>query len=276
VTVPLEPTVIGPEGQSLAAGVRELWRYRSLSAALAIRSFRVRYRQTVVGVAWALIQPLALMVVFTLFFSLIVRESFYGMPYPVFFLCALTIWLPAVKVLNEGTISIIANSQLVTRVYVPRAHIPLSVAFSTLIDLAFSLLALQIILLRYGYLPTPTVLVVPVLILVAYATALGLAFITSTLNAVYRDVEVALPFLVQIWFFVSPILYPAEAIPEQFQPLYFLNPMALVFTGMRWAVAGAPAPPDYAWVIGIAIGAILLVAGFTFFQKRASTLSDVL
>jgi homopolymeric O-antigen transport system permease protein len=276
MTVQNQPTVIGPETQGLLEGIRELWRYRSLSAALAVRSFRVRYRQTVVGVAWALIQPLTLMVVFTVFFSLIAHESFYGMPYPVFFLCALTVWLPATKVLNEGTISIIANSQLVTRIYLPRAHIPLSVAFSTLIDLGFSLLALEIILLRYGYLPSLTYLAIPFLVLVAYATALGLAFMTSTLNAVYRDIEVMLPFLVQIWFFASPLLYPSSAIPEQFQPLYYLNPMALVFTGMRWAVAGSPAPPEYAWVLGFGISAALLIAGFTFFQKRASTLSDVL
>jgi lipopolysaccharide transport system permease protein len=198
------------------------------------------------------------------------------MPYPVFFLCALTIWLPATKVLSEGTSSLIANSQLVTRIYLPRAHIPLSVAFSTLIDLGFSFIALEVILLRYGYLPTPTLVAIPVFIFAAYATALGLAFMTSTLNAVYRDVEVMLPFLVQIWFFASPLLYPSSAIPEQFQPIYYLNPMALAFTGMRWAVAGAPAPPEYAWILGLGVSVALLIGGFLFFQKRASTLSDVL
>jgi lipopolysaccharide transport system permease protein len=271
------PIVIEAAGRGRGLGLGELWRYRSVGFVLAKRNLKARYRQTIVGVAWVLIQPLVLMIVFSVFFSLIARPDRYGLPYPVFFLCAIAIWLPSVKVLNEGTISIVANPHLVTRVYLPRAYLPLSVAIATLVDLAFTLGALLLILLRFGYVPTlPGLLVVPLLILIAYATVIGLTFWLAALNTAYRDVQVMLPFLTQVWFFSSPLLYPAEVIPAEFQAIYFLNPMALVFTGSRWALAGSTPPPDLAWVLGILVAFLTLASGYAFFHRREPNFSDVL
>jgi lipopolysaccharide transport system permease protein len=270
------PVTIEPTGRGQGLGLGELWRYRSIALVLAKRNLKARYRQTLVGIAWVLLQPLILMIVFSIFFSLIARADRYGLPYPVFFLCGLVIWLPTVKTLNEGTISIVANIQLVTRIYLPRAFLPLSVAISTLVDLAFTFVALMLILLRFGYLPTLTALAMPIFILVAYVAVIGLTFWLSALNTTYRDVQVMLPFLAQVWFFSSPLLYPAEVIPAEFQPLYYLNPMALAMTGSRWALAGSPAPPDFGWILGITSSLVILASGYLFFHRRETTFSDVL
>jgi lipopolysaccharide transport system permease protein len=269
-------TMILPPGRGTGWGLDELWRFRSLAFVLARRSLKVRYRQTLLGIAWVLLQPLTLTLVFSVFFSLIARGEAYGIPYPVFFLCALAIWQPVIKIVNEGTVSIVGNVQLVTGVYMPRALIPISVALATVVDLVFELIALLLVLLFFGFVPTLTVLVVPFFVVVAYATAVGLAFVLSALNTTYRDVQVMLAFLVQLWFFTSPLLYPASVVPPDLQPFYYLNPLALVMEGSRWAFTGTAVPPDYAWFLGTGVAAMLLVLGYLFFHRRAPTFSDVL
>jgi lipopolysaccharide transport system permease protein len=276
MTSSTEQLTVEAGAQVKGFGLEELWRYRSVVLVLAKRSLKARYRQTVVGVTWVLVQPLILMIVFSVFFSLITRSETYGLPYPVFFLSALAIWLPTIKVVNEGTTSIVENEQLVTRVYLPRAYLPLSVAMATLVDLVFTLVALLLILLRFGYIPGPSALAAPVLILIAYVTVIGVTFWASALNTAYRDVQLMLPFLTQIWFFVSPILYPADVIPAELQALYYLNPMALVFTGSRWAFTGSAPPPDYAWLLGTIVAVVVLVTGYAYFHRRQATFSDVL
>lgn len=259
-------------------GLRELWRFRHLALVLATRGLKARYRQTVVGIAWVLIQPLVLMLIFSFFWALLFPSNamLSGVPRPVFFLSVLSMWTPAMKVVNEGTMSVLVNSALVTRVYMPRATFPISVAIASLVDLAFTLLALLIVLLFYGYLPIATWLVLPVLIVVSYATALGVSLALGALNTTYRDVQVILPFLVQVWMFSSPIIYPASLVPEPFSYIYYLNPMALVCTGARWALVGTPAPPDYAWILGSVMSLLLLAGGYLLFRRREPNFSDVL
>jgi lipopolysaccharide transport system permease protein len=270
------PTIIAAPGRWPDPGLRELWRHRSIAVVLARRNLNVRYRQTILGVAWVLIQPLSLMLVFSIFFGWLGGDAYYGIPFPVFFLTALTLWLPAMKVVTEGTASLLANAQLVTRVYVPRALIPASVAVASMIDLIFLLISLAVTLALFLIPPSPALLAVPFLVLVAYATGLGVSYWFSALNVAYRDVQVGLPFIDRIWFFSSPILYPAEIVPEAFQPIYFLNPMALVIEGARWAFAGAPPPPPIAWVEGTGVAALLLVTGYLFFRRREPMFADVL
>ena len=259
---------------NLALG--ELWRYRSVATALARRNLKARYRQTLLGVAWVLIQPLSLMIILSGFFSLIARQGYDGVPFPVFFISGLAIWGPALKIMAEGSQSLVANQQLVTRVYLPRPLIPVSVMLTAFVDLAFTLVALEVILLVFGYTPSLTYLALPFFIAVAFTTMLGAAFVMSAINVAYRDVQVAMPFLERLLFFVSPLLYPAQLIPEPWLPLYYLNPMALVLTGFRWAVAEMPPPPAYAVVEGTVVAILSLVVGFLVFRRREPTFADML
>jgi lipopolysaccharide transport system permease protein len=272
----LSPTVIRPPGSWPGLGLAEAWRHKSIVVVLARRNLKVRYRQTVVGAGWAMAQPILLMLVFTVFLGLLARLPSDGVPYPVFFLAALAIWQVTTKVLNEGSNSVVANSALVNRVYFPRIYFPVSVALASIVDLIFNGLALAIVLLAFGFLPGWGVLVLPVLIAITYATSLGAAFWLSAVNVAYRDVAVVLAFLTQLWFFTTPIIYPASIVPGPYVLLYYINPMALVITGVRSALLGTPPPPPEAWPIAIAMALLVLVTGYIFFRRRESTFSDVI
>jgi len=242
---------------------------------LASRSIKVRYRQSLVGVGWVVLQPLLLAAVFTAFFSIMARNSA-GVPFPVFFMCGLFIWQFAAKVLGEGTNSVGANSALVTRVYLPRSLLPVSVVLSGLVDLVFTSLALLGLMAVFGMVPQPTVVAVPLLVAVAAAAALGAALWLSSLSVAYKDVTVLLPVLTQLWFFATPILYSVDVVSSDLLGWYYLNPMALVVTGMRWAILGLEIPPPEAWVSGILVAVALLVSGYLVFRHREPTFADVI
>lgn len=244
--------------------------------ALARRNLKARYRQTAFGVIWVLIQPLSLMIVFSIFFGLIAREGFGGVPYPVFFISGLAIWGPAMKIMTEGSNSLVVNQQLVTRVYLPRALLPVSIMLTAFVDLAFTLVALEIVLLLFGFMPSINYLAIPFLVAVAFTTMLGAGLLLGALNVAYRDVQVAMPFLDRLLFFLSPLLYPAQLVPEQWQPLFYLNPMALVLAGFRWAVAEMPPPPWYAWIEGPVVALLILVVGYVVFKRREPGFADLL
>lgn len=275
-STPAPPTVIRPPGSWPGLGLAEAWRHRSIVFVLAKRNLKVRYRQTVVGAGWAMAQPILLMLVFTVFFGLLVRLPSDGVPYPVFFLAALAIWQVATKVLNEGSTSVVANSALVNRVYFPRIYFPASVALASLVDLLFNGLALGILLLAFGFVPGWSLLVLPAFVAITYATSLGAALWLSAINVAYRDVAVVLAFLTQLWFFTTPIIYPVSIIPEQYVLFYYLNPMALVITGVRSALLGTPPPPLEAWPTAISVCLLVLVTGYLFFRRREATFSDVI
>lgn len=267
-------SISAPRGwPGLALG--EAWDYRSICLVLAQRALKVRYRQTLVGVAWVLIQPLALMAVFTVFFGLLARLPTEGVPYPLFYLSALSLWQVMVKVLNEGTASVVANASLVNRVYFPRVYFPVSVAIASLVDLIVNTIALAMVMLVFGVAPTPAIVIAPLLVAVGYATVLGCAFYLSALNVAYRDVGVMLPLIAQVWFFVTPILYSPSIVPANFQWLYYLNPLALVIGGYRWLLFGTTPPPTVAWPLAISVAAFVCVTGYAFFRRRQATFADV-
>jgi lipopolysaccharide transport system permease protein len=272
---PRAPTVIEPPAGWPRLGLDEAWRLRSICLVLAHRSLKVRYRQTAVGVVWALLQPLALMAIFTIFFGVLARLPSDGVPYPVYFFSALAVWQVVAKVLTEGTGSVVANSALVNRVYFPRVYFPFAVALATLVDLFFNLVALTVLMVLYRIVPATTVVLVPVLILIAYATSLGVVLWLSALNVAFRDVTVLLPVIVQAWFFITPVIYSASIVPPAWYWLYYLNPMALVVSGIRWALFDTPPPPPVAWPEGIIVGAALAVSGYIFFRRREPAFSDV-
>jgi len=271
----LAVTRIRPPGRWPGLGLAEAWDYRSICMVLARRALKVRYRQTIVGITWALIQPLALVLIFTVFFGLLARLPSQGVPYPLFYMSGLAIWQVVAKILSEGTSSVVANAALVNRVYFPRAYFPTSVAAASVVDLAVNGIALAALMLVYGFIPGVAIVTLPVLILVAYATSLGLAFLLSALNVAYRDVGVMLPLLTQIWFFTTPLVYSSSIIPARFEWLYYLNPMALVVTGFRWALLGTPPPPLLAWPEGITVALMALGCGYVVFRRRESAFADV-
>jgi lipopolysaccharide transport system permease protein len=269
-------TVVRPPGSWPGLGLRELWRYRSICITLARRNLMVRYRQTVIGISWSLVQPIVLMLLFTVFFGLLARVPTNELPFPVFFYLGLMPFQMVAKILNEGSTSVTANAPLVTRVYFPRAYFPISVALASLVDLAFSAVALVILMVIYQIVPGPQILALPLLIGVAWMSALGVAFWLSALNVAFRDITQLLPFLSQLWMFGSPIIYPSALVPEAFRLLYFLNPVALVVEGFRWAIASAPALPLEAWLAGSGVAVLLLVSGYLFFRRREPYFADII
>jgi lipopolysaccharide transport system permease protein len=269
------PAVIRPPGRWPGLGLEELRRFWSICVVLAKRSLMVRYRQTVIGAAWTLLQPLTMMVVFTVFFGLVSRFPTEGIPYPVFVYIGLLAYAVVAKILNEGSQSVAANADLINKIYFPRAYFPISIALASLVDLLFSIVALAILLLIYGIVPGPAVLLTPLMIALAVVAALGVSFWLSALNAEYRDITQLLPFLSQLWMFTSPIIYPSNIIPPDYLNLYWLNPLAAVVEGLRWALAGTAAPPPEAWIIGTTVAVFVLVTGYVFFRSREPRFSDV-
>lgn len=267
-------TVIEPPGRWPRLGLAEAWNARGICLVLASRSIKVRYRQSVVGIGWVVLQPILLAIVFTAFFSIMARPG--DVPFPVFFLSGLFVWQFAAKILGDGSNSVVANATLVNRVYFPRILYPVSVVLAALFDLLFTALALLVVLLLYRITPQPTVIVTPLLIAIAAATMLGASALLASLSPAYRDVTVLLPVLTQLWFFATPVLYSAHAVVRpDLETIYYLNPMALVVTGMRWAILGLDAPPPQAWITGTGVAVGLLVAGYLVFRHREPSFSDV-
>lgn len=268
-------TIIRPPRRWPGLGLNELWRLRSICLVLAKRNLMARYRQTFVGAAWTIIQPVALMLAFTVFFGLLSRLPSGNLPYAVFYFLAIWPFHMASKILVEGSTSIVSNSALVTRVYFPRVFFPTSVALASLLDLALAGVALIVLLAIHGIVPGPQVIAVPMFITLAWLGAVGSSYWLSAVNVAYRDITQILPFLTQIWMFASPVIYSARLIPEPYRTLYYFNPLAVAIEGMRWAIGGEPAPTATAWLLGTTSAVTLFVTGYLFFRKREPTFSDV-
>jgi lipopolysaccharide transport system permease protein len=269
-------TVVRPAGGWPGWGLAELWRFRLIWLVLAKRDLMVRYRQTIIGVAWTVLQPLLLMIVFTVFFGVMARIPTGGLPYAVFFFLGLLPFQIASKMLNQGSASVVANSALVTRVYFPRIYFPAAVALTTLVDFGFGSLALGVLLIIFGVVPTAEIILAPLFVGVAFVAGLGVSFWLSALNVRFRDVTQLLPFLSQLWMFASPIIYPSSIVPEPYKFFYFLNPMVLAVDGLRWVIGHQPAPATEEWLLGWAVALVVLVTGYVSFRKREATFSDVI
>jgi lipopolysaccharide transport system permease protein len=255
--------------------VRELWGYRELIYFFVWRDIKIRYKQTAIGAAWAVLQPFLAMVVFTLFFGRLAHIPSEGLPYPVFSYCGLLPWMYFAAALQSSTNSIVDNQRLVTKVYFPRLALPLSAVFAGLVDFGISLLLFVAMMFYYHIRPTFTVLWFPAFLALAVLTALGVGLWLSALNAVYRDVRYVLPFLVQFWLFASPVVYASSIVPAKWQWLYGLNPMAGVIEGFRWCLAGHGDPPTRLIFISLGVVVAVLLGGVAYFQKMENTIADV-
>jgi ABC-type polysaccharide/polyol phosphate export permease len=254
--------------------LRELWRYRELAGFLAQRDLKVRYKQAAFGAAWAVFQPFILMLVFTVVFTRFARVAT-AKPYPVFTLSGLIVWMYISGSVMRATQVLVGNSALVTKVYFPRLLVPVAAVIPGLLDLLLSLLFLGPVMLFYGVRPTWAIATLPFWVLAMVATVLGVGLLLGTLNVRYRDVNHGITLLLQLWIFVSPVGYPSSLVPDTWRELYFLNPVAGVMEGFRWALTGADWPGS-AVFIALSTAAFLLVAGILYFQHSERRFADVI
>ena len=233
---PISVTVIQPPRKWVPIDFHEFWNYRELLYSFTLRDIKIRYKQTALGFLWAIIQPLFMMVIFTIFFGNLANIPSDDLPYPLFVLAGLLPWTLFAEGLTRSTMSMVANAHIMTKVYFPRLIMPVSGVLSPLVDFAVSLSILVVMMVYYGLVPTLNVVFLPLFILLALATALGVGLWLSALNVKYRDFQYTVPFIIQLWLFASPVVYPASLLPEPIRILYGLNPMAGVIEGFRWAI----------------------------------------
>ena len=275
-SIPVPTLVIRPSKGLISLKLRELWDYRELLYFLIWRDIKIRYKQTVLGAAWAILQPLLTMVVFTIFFGRLAKVPSDGIPYPVFSFAALLPWQLFARALTESGNSLVGNQGLITKVYFPRLVIPMSAVLAGLVDFAIAFVVLLGMMVYYGIFPNLNVLALPLFLLLAIATALAVGLWLSALNVIYRDVRHTIPFLVQFWLFLSPIAYPSSLVPEQWRTLYGLNPMAGVVEGFRWALLGREGGIGPEVLASALVVAVLLVGGLFYFQRMEKTFADVI
>jgi len=265
---------IDPPTGWTSLGLRELWDYRELLYFLTWRDVKVRYKQTALGAAWAIIQPVFMMLVFSLFFGRLGKMPSDGIPYPVFTFCALLPWMLFAHALTESSNSLVANERLITKVYFPRLVVPIAAVLGGLVDFAVAFILLLALMAYYGIVPTSAILTLPGFLLLAVVTALAVGLWLSALNVKYRDVRYTINFLIQFWLFATPIAYSSSLVPERWRPLYGLNPMAGVVEGFRWALLGAKPPGAMLWVsIGVVV--LLLVGGVFYFRRMEQQFADI-
>lgn len=266
--------IIKPLHGWVPINLRELWAYRELLYFLVWRELKVRYKQTILGVAWAVIQPFMMMVVFTLFFGKFIKVPHQGIPYPLFTYAALLPWILFAEGLSRSTNSLIQGSQLITKVYFPRLIMPLSGIISPLVDFAFSFLIFIGMMFYFGFTPTAKILLLPVFLVLTLITALAVGLWLSAINVQYRDVHYIIPFLIQFWFFASPVVYSTASLPRSWHWIYGLNPMVGVIEGFRWALLGAE-PPQSLMIVSIIIILALLISGAFYFRRMEKIFADV-
>ena len=270
----LPVTYIRPGARSMSFTLREVWQSRELLYFLVWRDVKVRYKQTVLGIGWSVLQPCLTMVVFTIFFGRLAKVPSDGVPYPVFSLAALVPWTYFATAASNGSSSLVGNQHLVAKVYFPRVLVPLAAVLMPAVDLAASFGMLMVLMAWYHVVPTPAIITLPLYVVLGMLTAFAVTLWTSALSVRYRDARYVLPFLIQIWLFVSPVAYPASMVPEKWRLIYALNPMATVVEGFRSSLLGTPAPAAMAMIAVPAVAAALS-AGVAYFRSVEGSIVDL-
>jgi lipopolysaccharide transport system permease protein len=266
---------VAPSRGWVSLKLPELWAYRELLYFLVWRDIKVRYKQTLLGAGWAIIQPLMTMVVFTIFFGHLAKVPSDGLPYPVFSLMALVPWTYFAAALAGCSTSLSGYQHIISKVYFPRLIIPMAAVIAPLVDFAIGFVVLIGFMVWYRIVPGPSIVWLPALMLLALATAASVGVWLAALNVRYRDVRYVLPFVVQLWMFATPVAYPASLVPERWRAVYGLNPMAGVVEGFRWALAGGPAP-GVITLAAASVVAVLMVGGAIYFRKLEGTFADII
>jgi lipopolysaccharide transport system permease protein len=272
----VKTTIIEPTRNLFDFELRELWAYRELVYFMVLRDVSTRYKQTALGVGWALLQPLLTMLIFTMVFSHVARIPTGDVPYPLFAFTALVPWTYFSGAVGRTSSGLVRDSNLISKVYFPRLIIPFAAAVTPLVDLALIFLMLGALLAWYHVTPGIEALMAPVFVLMAFAAAMGIGLWLSALNVRYRDVSHLIPFIIQVGLFASPVAYPTHLVPEQWQLFYSLNPMVCVIEGFRWALLGAPAPTTQMITMGLLTIAVLLPSGLFYFRATERTFADII
>jgi lipopolysaccharide transport system permease protein len=274
-----DPTTIyiKPSHGLAALNLRDLWVYRELVYFMIWRDVKVRYKQTMLGAAWAIIQPVMTMLVFTFLFGKVAKLPSDGIPYPVFSYAALLPWGLFVNALNQGSRSLVTHNNMVTKIYFPRLILPLASVFAGMVDFIIAFVILIGLMFYYKVTPAWNIIwTLPLYLLLALVTALGVALWLSAVNVKYRDVNQALPFLTQFWLFATPVAYSSSVISAKWQIVYSLNPMAGVVNGFRWSLLGSGNGPDTAFWVSVAISILVLVTGLFYFRSTERTFADTI
>lgn len=270
-----EVVVIAPSVGWVSLKLRELWQYRELLFFIAWRDVKVRYKQTFFGVAWAVLQPLFMMITFSLFFGRFAKLPSDGVPYPVFTLCGLVPWQLFQYSLSQSSNSLVNSQSLIKKVYFPRLVIPIAAVLDGLVDFVIALLLLTVMMALYGMVPTANIIFLPVFVLFAIVAALAIGIWLAALNVKYRDVRYTVPFMSQLWMFATPVAYSASIVPEKWRWLYGLNPMVGVVEGFRWALIGHGAPIAAATYVSAVVVAVILFGGLSYFRRMEASFADV-
>jgi len=273
--IPINTILIKPSRGWVSLNLKDLWEYRELLYFLAWRDIKIRYKQTVLGAAWAIIQPLFTMLVFSLFFGKLAKMPSDGIPYPLFSYAALVPWAFFANGFNQSSNSLVGSSHLITKVYFPRLVVPISSVISGILDFALAFIVLLGMTLYYGIIPTLNVIWLPFLLLLAFVTALGVGMWFSALNVQFRDVRYVLPFLTQFWMFATPIVYPSSLLPEPWRTVYGLNPMVGVVEGFRWALLGTQTAPGPIVIVSLLAALAILIGGAFYFRRMEKTFADL-
>lgn len=272
--------IIEPSRGWISLQLRVLWQYRELLYFLIWRDLKVRYKQTALGIGWIILQPLISMVIFSFLFGGLLEVPSGGVPYPIFVYAGLLPWNYFANSLNRSSTSLVNNQNLITKVYFPRLVVPISGVMSGLVDFSVSFIVLIVLMIIFKFYPTPYIVFLPGFLLLAIITALGFGLWLSALNVRYRDVNYITPFLIQIWMYLTPVIYPVTIIPEKFRFLLALNPMTGVVEGFRWALLGDQLtdvqPPGSIFLLSIAISLFVLVSGTIYFRRTERKFADII
>ncbi|MDV6033267.1 MAG: ABC transporter permease [Phycisphaera sp. RhM] len=268
-------TSITPVEGWFALNLGEVWRYRDLLYLLAMRDISARFRQSIIGYGWAILRPLLTAAIFTLVFSVFVKVETV-VPYPIFAFAGLMPWLYFSNSLTGVTSSVVGGGALLTKVYFPRLVLPLAKVAVGLVELALQFVVMFVLMALYSYMPGWEILLLPVFVVVTVVTALAFGIWLTALNVRYRDIGMAVPFLIQIWMYLCPIVYPLDVVPDRYRALYAINPMVGVVEGFRWALLGT-APPDWTMVgVSLLVMLVVLVTGIAYFRKVETTFADII
>lgn len=267
-----------------ALNLRDLWRYRELTYFLIWRDIKVRYKQTLLGASWAILQPFIAMVVFSIFFGGLAKMPSDGVPYPIFSYTGLLPWTLFAKAINDAGRSMVANRSMITRIYFPRMVIPLASVLSGLVDFFLAFLVYIAMMIYYNFAPnstyqivlTPAIFTLPLFLLLALVTSLGVGLWFAALNVNYRDINYILPFFTQVWLFLTPVIYPSSMLSEKWQLIYSLNPMAGVVNGFRWALLGIDTGVTGSILISTSISIVILISGLFYFRRMERTFADMI
>jgi lipopolysaccharide transport system permease protein len=275
-TMTTPSVVVLPSTNLLDLDLPAVWHYRELLYFLVWREVKVRYKQTVLGVAWAVLQPLMTMAIFTVIFGMFVNVPSDGLPYPLFTLVALLPWTYFSEAMTRSSVSLVGDAQLIRKVYFPRLIMPLAAVVSPAVDFLLAFILLLAMMAWYGVSPTWGIIMLPGFLLLGLLTALAVGLWLSALNVRYRDVRHTVPFLIQCWMYASPVAYPVSVVPEGWRVLYGLNPMAGVIEGFRWALLGKQSPDVGIMMVSVIAVIVLLIGGVIFFKHMEQTFADVI